>query len=322
MKGGAVFIGDVAKDEYYAMDPYPALGTKVDVRQLPAMMGGSIANAASVYASYGLPTRFLGHLNNRDRELAQHLEECCGIDTALTIYDDSLADSECLIFLAENEHTVFMVDTGENDLNLPEDTFETLCQAPLVYTSHWVLGRIRCGSMNNVAVLRRLHERGVKVVMDIDVDMVNEARRPLMPYIDILFMNKVGFAAQCAGRGEAETVAELFELGTGMVVVTLAENGCKIHLRGREIAIPGIRADVVDVTGAGDTFCSTFALMYLNSGDPALAGIFANCAAALSVTGHGARSGAVGADPVLGFMQSLSIDTAPFEAALGLKPRG
>ncbi|HOS17992.1 MAG TPA: carbohydrate kinase family protein [Clostridia bacterium] len=316
MKGGAVFIGDVAKDEYYAMDAYPALGTKADARQLPSMMGGSIANAASVYASYGCETRFLGHLNNRDRELTDYLRERCGIDTALTIYDDSLADSKCLIFLAEGEHTVFMVDTGENDLNLPEDTFEALCEAPLIYTSHWVLGRVRCGEISNVGLLRRLRERGVRVVMDIDVDIVNEARRPLMPYIDILFMNKVGFAAQRAGRGEAETIGELFGMGVGMVVVTLAENGCKIYLREGAISIPGIKVDVVDVTGAGDTFCGSFSLMYLRTGDPALAGTFANCAAALSVAALGARSGAVGAAPVLEFMRSRGVDTTPYEAAL------
>ncbi|HWQ57794.1 MAG TPA: carbohydrate kinase family protein [Clostridia bacterium] len=316
MKGGAVFIGDVAKDEYYSMDAYPALGTKADVRQLPAMMGGSIANAACVYASFGENTRFLGHLNNRDRELTKYLSEQCGIDTGLTIYDDALADSKCLILLAEGEHTVFMVDTGENDLNLPEDTFRTLCEAPLIYTSHWVLGRIRCGTMNNVEVLRRWRECGVRVVMDIDVDMVNEARRPLMPYIDILFMNKVGFAAQSVGRGEAETVQDLFDSGVGFVVVTRAENGCNIYRREGALSIPGVKIDVVDVTGAGDTFCSAFSLMYQRTGDPLRAGIFANYAAALSVAALGARSGAVGASPVLAFMRERGEDTAPFAAAL------
>ncbi len=322
MDWGAVFIGDVARDEYYLMDAFPALGTKADVRQLPAQMGGSIANAACCWASFGGATRFLGHLNEHDRALTDSLSKHYGIDTSLTIYDDALADSKCIILLAEGEHTVLMVDTGENDLNLPKDTFEVLCRAPLIYTSHWVLGRIRCGGMNNVAVLRAWHEHGVKIVMDIDVDWITEARKPLLPYLDVLFMNKVGFTGQRAGRGERETIDELLSLGLRLAVVTLAQEGCKIYSSEGELAIPGVRTDVVDVTGAGDTFCSVFSLVYLYTGDARLAGIFANFAAARSVSVLGARSGAVGHAPVAAFMRACGADPASYEALFAKLARG
>ena len=67
--------------------------------------------------------------------------------------------------------------------------------------------------------------------------------------------------------------------------------------------MPGVPVDVVDVTGAGDTYCSSFVSMMEACGDPAMAGTFATYAASLAITSLGARSGAVGTQPVLEFMR-------------------
>lgn len=61
--------------------------------------------------------------------------------------------------------------------------------------------------------------------------------------------------------------------------------------------MPGVPVDVVDVTGAGDTYCSSFVSMMEACGDPAMAGTFATYAASLAITSLGARSGAVGTQP-------------------------
>lgn len=53
---------------------------------------------------------------------------------------------------------------------------------------------------------------------------------------------------------------------------------------GRTIDVPGVPVDVVDVTGAGDTYCSSFVSMMEACGDPAMAGTFATYAASLAIT--------------------------------------
>jgi ribokinase len=49
--GYAVFVGDVALDEYYRADYWPTIKDKAIVHALPAVPGGMIANAACVAAA-------------------------------------------------------------------------------------------------------------------------------------------------------------------------------------------------------------------------------------------------------------------------------
>jgi len=65
---------------------------------------------------------------------------------------------------------------------------------------------------------------------------------------------------------------------------------------------------VVDVTGAGDTFCSSFLYARSQGHDLTSAATFANAAAALCVAGLGARAGAVAPDAVIQIMRTTGGD--------------
>ena len=74
-----------------------------------------------------------------------------------------------------------------------------------------------------------------------------------------------------------------------LVVVTLAEEGCIIYPENEEaIRIPARRVEVVDVTGAGDTFCSSFCTMMDEMGIQKAAA-FAAAAASICIGSLGAR---------------------------------
>lgn len=63
--------------------------------------------------------------------------------------------------------------------------------------------------------------------------------------------------------------------------------------------MPGVPVDVVDVTGAGDTYCSSFVSMMEACGDPAMAGTFATYAASLATRRWVHAAAPVGTQPVL-----------------------
>lgn len=193
-----VFLGDVAQDEYYEVERWPGRAEKVLMRTLPPQMGGMIANAASVYASYGAKTRFSGVLNPRDKKLCDQLE-ACGIDTGLVMYDPALADSKCMIFLSQGEHTVFINDMKVEAAAITPAVQQAYCGAAMIYSGFWALRTLRLGAQTPVDIVRAWHENGVRLMIDSDVDKLTEEDKAFLPYVHTLFMNEVGFESQRDG---------------------------------------------------------------------------------------------------------------------------
>jgi ribokinase len=84
----------------------------------------------------------------------------------------------------------------------------------------------------------------------------------------------------------------LLDAGAGAVVVTQGPRGAELlRTGGRPRQQPSFDVDVVDSTGAGDTFCGTLAYELADHRDLEIAVEIAAAAAALSTTVEGARGG-------------------------------
>jgi ribokinase len=98
-------------------------------------------------------------------------------------------------------------------------------------------------------------------------------------------------------------ISSLVAGGAGAVVVTLGAHGALLADGPRRRPMPAMAVDVVDTTGAGDTFSGVLAA-WLASGhglDEAVEA--ANCAAGLSVTRRGARDGMPGRATIEGALR-------------------
>ncbi|KQW03756.1 hypothetical protein ASC66_17075 [Leifsonia sp. Root4] len=313
----AIFIGDVALDEYFGVEEWPALGDKVWAEPREAELGGMIANAASVHAALGGSTRFLTTMNDGplSRRLLAELNGQ-GIDTGLCLVDDSLADSRCLIFLTAEQHVVITPRIGEQRFELDDASFATLGAARSIYSSIGDLRRLRFGSLSATEIVRALRAAGVRVVLDLDVADLEPGDRELIGATDICFVNRIGFERLAAGEAHETVVAGLLTGGMTQLIVTLDADGCIVHGSDGQTVVGGIAAAVVDVTGAGDTFCSSFLFAFDRSGDAAIAAQFANGAGARATESHGARSGVGTVGDVLDYLSAAGQDTGRLAAAL------
>lgn len=312
------FIGDVALDEYYTADYFPKIKEKVLVHTLPAQMGGMIANACCVFNSYGVRPSFVTALNSGDisKRLCRGLE-AQGIDTRYIVTDDSLPDSKTIVILAENEHTVFIPTMGVHRTELTDGALCALCGADFIYSTFCELRPLRHMGMDGFGILRKIVGGGCRIWCDLDVCDIMETDRGFFDYIDTLFVNEVGFRnlEKIAGGDPADW---LFGKKVRIFVVTRAQDGCVVYQKGKPpLDIAGLRVPVADVTGAGDTFCSSFMYAYMITEDVALCAEFANIAAARAVTLLGPRAGAAGAGAVVEFMKSMGIETERFSALIG-----
>lgn len=299
------FIGDVSLDEYYSTETFPSLADKVIVQTLPAQMGGMIANAACVYASYGQPANFFTALNGGiiTQQLLEGLQKY-GIDVRHMVRDDTLPDSKTIIILAENEHTVFIPTLNLQRCEISRAALADICRAGVIFSNICELKPLRCGDMDVTAILKEARDNGCRLWCDLDVGDISAEDDWFFDYIDTLFLNERGFTRLSRGKRDGEWISSLFNRGVRMIVVTCAEKGCRVLTRGDVFSIPGVATDVVDVTGAGDTFCGSFLFAYTRTDDLRICAEFANYAAAHAVSGLGARYGVVGIEAVLAFAES------------------
>lgn len=117
----------------------------------------------------------------------------------------------------------------------------------------------------------------------------------LLGLIDILTPNESELY-QLAGEGHDDNLNSaanhLLAQGAGAVLVTLGSRGCALYQTGCEpITLPGRHMPVADTIGAGDTFTGSLAASLARGAPLASAMQWANAAAALSVTRHGAVAG-------------------------------
>ncbi|WP_207226266.1 carbohydrate kinase family protein [Microterricola gilva] len=303
-RGYSVFFGDVAIDEYYIAPYFPAGGDKVSVQTLEEQFGGMCANAASIFANYGIPTSFMSQLNSRalTQRLLTELTDA-GISTKHVIFDEAVPDSKCIILLSGDQHIVIIPDLGITHTEISVDAFEHMANAEFLFTSQTDSIPFRMGEKRAQEIFRDLCDRGVKIVIDLDVYHLENHPSGLIEYCDILFMNSLGYERF---RESGNDVQWLLQNRTTAIVVTKDSEGCDLYTRDGIESIPGYPVEPVDVTGAGDTFSSSFLYAYSTTKNLAEAARFANAAAALSIGTVGARAGKTDAATVHAFMAEQS----------------
>ncbi|WP_065375962.1 carbohydrate kinase family protein [Ensifer adhaerens] len=297
------FIGDVALDEYYTADRWPGRADKGMVKELPAEAGGSIANAAVVHAGLGGQTQFISLLN--DSPLSQRLiadlkDNGVGVDHMLV--DPAIPESRNFIFLVDGEHVVLTVEMGEQPMWLDTAALKALRQPGFLYTTLYRARRLHArtdqGVVKQADLLADLRQHGRRVIFDLDVGGCAQQDMPYLTGAAVVIFNQVGFRA-AFGHDEITMIGDWMQAhDIDWVVRTLAADGAEARNGATILGVPGFPVDVVDVTGAGDTFGGTLTWCLAQGQTIEEALDFSVAAASRSVTIHGPRAGKAAPDEI------------------------
>lgn len=180
-----------------------------------------------------------------------------------------------------------------------ESAFDALsplpADIPLAYRgadAFLVLAMTLAAQQRLVADLRATTRALIALDPQEDYILGNEAAlMALIAQVDI-FMPSAEEVTRLLGTTDWEAAAHIFaNLGPNLVVVKLGAEGCLVHDRAqaRFTRVPAFPvADVVDTTGAGDSFCGGFmAALLQDRTDPVRAARAGAVAASFTVQGYG-----------------------------------
>jgi sugar/nucleoside kinase (ribokinase family) len=289
--GTIVVVGDVIDD--IIVRPQGAIRTDTDT---PALIerhpGGSSANTAAWLGHIGADVHFFGQVGDADN--ARHTRELEKFGVKAHLQSDTERSTGTIVIIVEGEKRTMLTDRGANVIfNLDTVPQDLIAVAEyLHFTGHTIIDEPKRESV--VRLISRASAHGVNVSIDpasagfISDFGVAEFLR-LCDGAHILRPNEDEVRI-LSGLDDVEAatvkLTELFPL----VVTTCGRDGVIVGQRGEEVVrVPIVPIDVVDPTGAGDSFNAGLLAGLARGLSPVDAARAAVIVAAEAVTAVGAR---------------------------------
>jgi ribokinase len=284
-------LGEVVVDWVAIVDHFPEPDEKIDSKTQTLFSGGVTANFVVAAARLGVQTGFIGAigLDDQGKFLADDfVKEKVNVDYLIRKKAPTPVN---FIFVVEKsgEKVIIQSPYMYTTTPKPEDIIENMFKQTKILHTTGIYPEVTQKSFEYAK------HNGVKISFDLEKQIVTRGiqnLQPLMKYVDLLIPNKMG-AMQLTNTKNPKDAAQVFiDWGIKTVVITLGAEGALGLTKNEEIKVPAFKTNVVDTTGAGDTFCAAFDYAFLlkeqNLEDSLK---FANAAAALKVQKLGARTG-------------------------------
>ncbi|MFM1654665.1 ribokinase [Brevibacillus sp. B_LB10_24] len=299
-----VVIGSLNMDIVVEADRPPAMGETVSGNQVHFIPGGKGANQAVAAARLGAKTRMIGAVGDDAfgaQLLASLEQDGIGTQTVKTVAE--VATGIASILLSQGDNSIIVVP-GANYRCLPEDVdrhMEALEQADVI------LLQLEIPLETVVHAAKRAKALGKKVVLN--PAPARELPDELYQHVDVIIPNETELALLSGISGEGDeqltgAMKRLLAKGVQTVITTLGAQGAAYLVRGGQLGkAAGHKVEVVDTTGAGDSFNAGFAVALASGKSLAEAVSYAGRVAALAVTRLGAQRGMPTSDEVAHFEQ-------------------
>lgn len=283
-------FGSINIDYVYRVNRFVQPGETLASESLETVLGGKGANQSVALARAGINVRHLGRLGKSDQWALNALNEF-GVNTdGIELLDGS------------SGHAIIQVDAnGENAIVLhggANQSFDAVTLKALLKAANagdWLLLQNECNALEEVFAIAEKMQ--LNIAFNPAPMSANVIKLPL-ERCRVLILNEVE-AAQLAGDNVNSTTAQNAELITTLqlrypdvtIALTLGGKGATLLKDNQSVSVGTPVVDVVDTTGAGDTFVGYF-LAGIISGLPAEQAVQRACAAgALAVTVAGATPG-------------------------------
>ncbi|GAE31369.1 ribokinase [Halalkalibacter hemicellulosilyticus] len=282
-------IGSINMDMVTTTVRVPEQGETVMGECFRTMPGGKGANQAVAAARLGAEVHMIGRIGEDSfgKELQSHLKkQNVNVDGVEPVTDNHTGVAT--ILLSERDNRI-IVSAGANDDVTPDYVKR---HSAIIDRSDMVIVQLEIPIETVECVTGYCYEKGIPIILN------PAPAHPLPPAI----LDAVTYLTPNEKeRDELEIDRVTYKK---KLIITLGEKGVSYMTDEQvEEVIPGYKVEVVDTTGAGDTFNAALAVALGRQKKMKEAIQYANAAAALSVQQFGAQGGMPTDDEVRDFLE-------------------
>ena len=237
-------VGDIAVDYISTIADFPQKNSNADVIEFSRSFGGSAANTAIMCARLGSKTTMQACIGADFPD--EYMERLKKLNLHNDLYRSEHNTTSAFLFSNGEEQLTFFYRGAAEDVKIIEPN-ERILESKIIHISR---------DFTDIAK-KIIQKSNAKISFNpgYGLDEIEESELGhILEYTDILFIN----------QHEEKYLTELFgtvdicELGPDIVVSTLGSQGCKVISNSEVITVGVVPADLVDPTGAGDSFAAGF----------------------------------------------------------------
>lgn len=294
--------------DHIMVSPRVAWGDTAFVSNYDIQGGGLVATALVACARLGAQCELLSMLGDdatADQTLAELVTEQVGVSGVVRVPSGKSPVSFIHVDQDSGERTIF--HRSGAGLCVPpafDSAVLAACDALIIDDVYPDLA---------LAAARTAREVGKPVVADL---IPNESNAALLNYTDALIVPRHYLSEGGFGGDTAAALEAMHALGPSIAVITLGSDGWVYSDAGGQGCGESFKVNVVDTTGAGDTFHGAFAYSLTQGWETARCCEFASAVAAIKCTAPGGRTGLPSMDQTLTFLRQHSkMDYSGFTGA-------
>ncbi|XP_077227462.1 pfkB-like carbohydrate kinase family protein [Tasmannia lanceolata] len=288
-----VVVGSANADIYVEIDRLPKEGETISAKTGQTLAGGKGANQAACGGKLSYPTYFVGQVGEdaHGRLITEALEGGgVHLDYLKTV--SQVPTGHAVVMLQNDGQNSIIIVGGANmscwPQKLSDEDLDVVRKAGILLLQREIPDSV------NIQVAMAARSAGVPVILDAG-GMEGKIPEELLIFVDILSPNEselerlTGMPTETFGQ-ISQAAQKCHEMGVKKVLVKLGAKGAALFVEGEEpIQQPVISApQVLDTTGAGDTFTAAFAVALVEGKSKEESLKFAAAAASLCIQVKGA----------------------------------
>ena len=252
----ALVVGDIIQD-ILVMPVGPVQINDDNWSKLEERTGGSAANFAVWLATLQVETHLIARVGKGDgRKFAAEFKTK---NVIAHLQEDPELPTGKIVALVDGDDRTFFTDRGAN-MNLLPSLIPVEAFGDFVYISGYTV--LSIGTEGTQALISLAQQHGALVICDPGSasfirDYGADHFLKAIEGVDAIFPN-LEEALALTGAEDATTAADKLAESFDLVVITLGKDGSYVRNPTTAEYVEGVKADLVDPTGAGDAFAAMF----------------------------------------------------------------